>query len=358
MRRLDVEREDAPGPVRSAWLAQYREAALEPDRPIIDAHHHLFDHPGWRYLFEDYLADLDGSGHRVVASVFVQCFAMHRADGPEALRPAGETEFANGVAAMAASGRYGAGRVCAAIVGFADLATGARVEETLEAHLRAGGGRFRGVRQIAAWDSDPTLEAPFNARAAGLLDEPAFREGFARLGPLGLSFDAWLYSPQLGDLTRLARAFPDTTIVLDHLGTPPGVGPYAERRREVFDRWRTDIARLAESPNVVVKLGGMAQPANGDGWHERPTPPTSSELAERWRPHIETCLELFAPARCMFESNFPVDKMSCDYGVFWNACKRLTQGLDEQSKTALLAGTAARIYGLDLSETVTPATLQ
>ncbi|HXN44841.1 MAG TPA: amidohydrolase family protein, partial [Xanthobacteraceae bacterium] len=202
-------------PIREDWLAQWREEMLEPDLPIVDPHHHLWDRPGWRYLLEEFLADVN-SGHNILASVFVQCRSMYRREGPEQLRPLGETEFVNGVAAMSASGSYGAARICAGIVGHADLQLGARVEDLLEAHVRAGGGRFRGIRHISAWDADASIMNPSYRPPPGLLADRGFREGFALLAPLGLSFDAWLYHPQIDELAALAQKFPDTPIVLDH----------------------------------------------------------------------------------------------------------------------------------------------
>jgi L-fuconolactonase len=334
-------------PIRPDWLAQWQEEILEPDRPIVDPHHHLWDRPGWRYLLDELLEDLN-SGHRIVATVFLQCRSMHRADGPEALRPVGETEFVNGVAAMSASGGYGPTRVCAGIVGHADLSLGAAVQAVLEAHVRAGGGRFRGIRHISAWDADPSVLNPANPAPRGLLADPRFREGFARLAPLGLSFDAWLYHPQIDELADLAGAFGDTSIVLNHVGGPLALGSYAGRRDEVFADWSASIRRLAERPNVSVKLGGMGMRINGFDFHAGARPPSSEALAAAWRPYVETCLEHFGPARSMFESNFPVDKGSYGYAAYWNACKRLAAALSEKEKDELFRETAARVYRLEL----------
>lgn len=333
--------------VRDDWLARRSEPALEPALPIVDPHHHLWDREDWVYMLPDLLADT-GSGHNVVATVFVQCRAFHRADGPEEFRPVGETEFVNGVAAMSASGRYGPSRIAAGIVGTADLARGARIQDVLEAHLRAGGGRFRGIRHITAWDADPVLNNPAYAPPPGLLADRKFREGFARLAPLGLSFDAWLYHPQIDELAQLARASPETRIVLDHVGGPLAIGAYADKRETVFAEWAASIGMLAEQPNVFVKLGGLGMRINGYDFHEQTEPPASETLAAAWKPYIETCIEAFGPSRCMFESNFPVDKGSYSYGVFWNACKRLAAGATPSEKADLFAGTAARFYRLDL----------
>ncbi|WP_135468641.1 amidohydrolase family protein [Crenalkalicoccus roseus] len=333
-------------PVREEWLARRSEEAIEPALPIIDPHHHLWDRPGWRYLLPELLADLD-QGHNVVATVFVQCRAMHRAEGPEEFRPVGETEFANGIAAMSASGGYGPARVCAGIVGHADLMLGARVRAVLEAHIRAGGGRFRGIRHIAAWDPDPVVMNPAYQPPRDMLARREFREGFAALAPLGLSFDAWLYHPQIPELTALARAFPETPIVLDHLGGPLGIRGYAGRREEVFAAWKAAMAELATCPKVHVKLGGLGMRINGFGFEAAADPPSSDALVAAWKPWIETAIGLFGAERCMFESNFPVDKGSYGYGVFWNACKKLAAGASAGEKAALFHGTAARVYRLE-----------
>jgi L-fuconolactonase len=335
-------------PVRQEWLDRRAEPILEPELPIVDPHHHLWDRPGWRYLLDELLADTS-SGHNVVATVYVQARAMYRATGPEEMRPVGETEFINGVAAMSASGIYGKTRHCAGIVGHADLTLGSRVEPVLAAHIRAGGDRFRGIRHITAWDADASLRNPAYSPPRGLLGDKAFREGFAVLGRLGLSFDAWLYHPQIGELADLARAFPTTRIVLNHVGGPIGIGAYAGKRNEVFAVWSASIKTLAACPNACVKLGGLGMRMGGFGFHEQPEPPSSEALAAAWRPYVETCIAAFGASRCMFESNFPVDKGSYGYPVFWNACKLLAKGTSNTEKADLFAGTAARFYRLDMS---------
>jgi predicted TIM-barrel fold metal-dependent hydrolase len=334
-------------PVRAEWLARRHEPILDPALPIVDPHHHLWDRPGWRYMLAELLDDIN-SGHNIVATVFVQCFAMYRRDGRKEFRPVGETEFVNGVAAMSASGGYGPATLCAGIVGHADLRLGARVRDVLEAHLRAGGGRFRGIRHISAWDADPIFLNPSHMPPPGLLADAAFREGFACLAALDLSFDAWLYHPQIDELTALARAFPETRIVLDHVGGPLGIGVYAGRRDEIFTGWAAAIRRLAACRNVSVKLGGLGMRINGYDFHLQPEPPSSDALAAAWRPYIETCIEAFGPARSMFESNFPVDKGSYGYAVFWNACKKLAGGASSAEKADLFSGAATRFYRLDL----------
>jgi predicted TIM-barrel fold metal-dependent hydrolase len=247
---------------------------------------------------------------------------------------------------MSASGRYGAARACAGIVGFADLNLGAPVEAVLEAHLAVSGGRFRGIRHITAFDPSGAIRPSHTNPPPQLLGEARFREGFARLKGLGLSFDAWLYHPQIPELTELARAFPDQPIVLDHVGGPLGIGPYGGKRDEIFPQWRESIRALAQCPNVCIKLGGLGMKIIGYEFHKRTRPPDSQELADLWRPYIETCIEAFTPQRCMFESNFPVDKVSGSYHVCWNAFKRLASGASAREKAALFHDTAATFYRL------------
>jgi predicted TIM-barrel fold metal-dependent hydrolase len=332
-------------PVREAWLNRCKEPILDPMLPIIDPHHHLWDRPGWRYLLDDLLNDTN-SGHNILATVFIQARSMYRETGPVDLRPVGETEFVNGVAAMSASGIYGKTRICAGIVGHADLTLGKRVEPVLAAHMQAGGDRFRGIRHITAWDADSSVGNPAYVTSQYLLADEKFREGFVVLSRLGLSFDAWLFHPQIDELASLARAFPDARIVLNHVGGPIGIGAYAGQRQEVFARWAKSIKGLATCENVYVKLGGLGMRIGGFGFHERADPPSSETLADAWRPYIETCIEAFGSTRSMFESNFPVDKGSYGYAAFWNACKLLTKGASDAEKANLFSGTATRFYRL------------
>jgi len=334
--------------VRQDWLDRRQEPIREPDLPIVDAHHHLWDRPGWRYLLDELLADTN-TGHNIIATVFVQARAMVRAAGPPELRPVGETEFVNGVAAMSASGSYGKLRAGAGIFGHADLSLGSHVEPVLQAHIRAGGDRFRGIRHITAWDRDAAMANPAYNPPPGLLGDERFRQGFAVLDRLGLSFDAWLYHPQIGELIELARAFPETRIVLNHVGGPIGIGAYAGKHNEVFSGWVASIKALAGCANVCVKVGGLGMRMGGFGFHEMREPPSSDVLAAAWRPYVDTCIDAFGVSRSMFESNFPVDKGSYSYPVFWNACKLLAQGASNAEKTQLFAATAARFYRLDLA---------
>lgn len=331
--------------VRPDWLATTPEEALDPAQPIIDPHHHLWDRPGWRYLLDEMLADI-ASGHDIRATVLVQARAFHRADGPEELRPVGETQFAAGIAAMCESGTYGKVRVCQGIVGFADLTRGEAAGAVLDAHIAAGNGRFRGIRHIATWDPDPAMLNPAYRPAQDMLDSPGFRAGIAELGRRGLSFDAWLYFHQIPRLTALARAFPQVPMVLDHCGGILGIGRYEGRREEVFAAWQAHMRELAACPNVMVKLGGLGMRLPGFGFEARERAPSSAELAAAWRPWMEGCIEAFGASRCMFESNFPVDKGGYAYGVGWNAMKRIAAGASAAEKADLFWRSAARFYRL------------
>lgn len=343
------------------------EPILEPELAIIDPHHHLWDRraligqlPPPRHGFEHvlprtpiYLLDqLNGdmsAGHNVVATVFVECGVYYRAGGEAAFKPVGETEFVNGVAAMSASGQYGAARACAGIVGYADLAQGDAIARVLEAHISAGGGRFRGIRDRGAWDADPDVLGPLAGHAQeGAFARATFRAGFAHLGRLGLSFDAWVLEPQIPDVIDLARAFPEARIVLDHVGTPLNIGRYAGKRDERFATWRDNIRALAGCPNVMIKLGGLAMPFCGFPSLLSSPEVSSEQLANEWRPHIETCIEAFGPTRAMFESNFPVDAVTCSYATLWNAFKRITAGYSNDEKRALFSGSASTFYRLGI----------
>ena len=331
--------------VRQDWLDRRKEPVLEPGLPIVDPHHHLWIRPGSRYLVDDLLADTN-SGHNIVATVYVQAHSMYRDFGPVELRPVGETEFVNGVAAMFASGVLGRTRACSGIVGQADLTLGGRVEPVLVAHLRAGGDRFRGIRHITSWDADASINNPDYPSPPRLMGDRTFREGFALLGRFGLTFDAQLYHPQIDELANLAAAFPDVNIVLNHIGVPIGINAYRGKRDEVFSRWAGSIKALATRPNVYVKIGGLGMRYNGLGFNEQTEPPSSEMVAAKCRPYVETCIEAFGASRSMFESNFPVDKVSYSYQVFWNAAKLMAKGASSTEKADLFAGTAKRFYRL------------
>lgn len=331
-------------PELASWIAQYHEDALEPDLPIIDPHHHLWDDERGRYLLDEFTQEVASSGHRVVATVYAQFKAMYRADAPVAMHPVGEVEFANGLAAVSASGRYGATRVCEGIIGHADMLLGDDIQPVFDALVAAGNGRFRGVRHGAQWDDGVVAQGRTFPPRHMLLD-PRFRRAFARLAPSGLRFDAWIFYHQLPELMDLLRAFPETTVILDHMGGVLGLPPHGDRNA-VFAIWRGHIRELSRFPNLNVKLGGLGMPYTGWHYHLADKPPGSDRLAADWRPYVETCIEAFGAQRCMFESNFPMDKQSCGCGVLWNAFKRITAGCSARDKAALYHDTAVRVYEL------------
>ncbi len=326
------------------------EPALEPSAEIIDPHHHLWDRGGHHYLGDDYLADAAG-GHKVAATVYVECLSKYREDGPKPLRCVGETEFVAGITqgntkgSVTGNGHQSSIRLCAGIVARADLALGAAVEEVLDAHELAAQGRLRGIRYASAWDASPAIHSAYPTRP-GMLREAQVLAGARCLARRKLSLDAWLYFHQLDDVAALARKCADLVIVLDHCGGPIGLGPYAQQREAVFEQWRESLRGLCGFDNIVVKFGGLAMPLAGFAWHRAATPPSSSELAQAWQPYFDVCLELFGPRRCMFESNFPVDRSGCSYTILWNAFKRLAAPLSDDERAAFLSATAQRVYRL------------
>ena len=330
------------------WLATNQEPAFDPDQKIIDPHHHLWDGREDGRLLRYFLDQLleDTADLNVRQTVFIECGAMYRADGEEAMRPVGETEYVAGVSAQSASGIYGDMRACTGIVSHADLLLGAAVGDVLDAHMEMS-SRFRGIRHHASWDPSPDVP---NSR---IVDQPhiylneAYREGFAELGKRNLSFEGWLYHPQIPELTDLARTFPDTTIILNHLGGPLGIGPYAGRHDEVFAEWRETISELATCENVVAKVGGIQMVINGFGWHEQERAPSSDELLEANRRWYEHTIQVFGPDRCMFESNFPVDKASCSYTNMYNQFFKLVADYPQDEKDQMFHDTAQRVYRLD-----------
>ena len=334
--------------LQPAWLKTRLEEALEPDLPIVDAHHHLWDRAGG-YLLDELLADIGEpgdtvTGHNVVATVYLQCAYAYRSTGPASMRPVGETEFVADIARQAKQ-RGVKTQVCAGIVGFADLELGDAVDAVLHAHIDAADGRFRGVRHILA-RHDAFNASLLGPAPAGLMQRVNFRRGLARLQALGLSFDAWLFHTQLDELVDLAQALPSLPIVLNHVGGPLAVGPYTGKRDEVFLVWREAIKRLATCPNVSIKLGGLGMAIGGFDFHKQALPPSSEQLCAAWAPYMHAGIEAFGAQRCMFESNFPVDKAMCSYGVLWNAYKRIAAGASASEKAWLFSNSASTFYKL------------
>jgi len=332
-----------PVPGSPEWLDLIREPIIDPERPIVDPHHHLWRRGGNDYLLEDLWHDTE-SGHNVERTVFVECHACYREAGPEQLRAVGETEFVRELAE--ASARDPGKATIAAIVARADLCLGDAVEEVIAAHEEAAGGLFRGIRHSGARDPHPEALTIAGRAPEGLYGREDFRRGLKRLGELGFTYDTWHYHHQNPAFAELARAVPDTVMVLDHFGTPLGVGPYADQREEIFQRWREDIREIAACPNVVAKIGGLAMPDNGFGWDRAPAPPTSDEfVAAQARYYLHT-IDAFGPERCMFESNFPVDKRSLSYAVLYNGFKKMAARFTEPERDALFRTTATRVYRL------------
>ena len=327
-------------PMTQEWRDQVVEDVIDPQQRIVDPHHHLWP-PGsfFSYDFQDLWADTH-CGHAVERTVFVECFAAYRAEGPEHLRPTGETEFVVREARRDPSGLIGG------IVANADLTDREHLDEVLDVHTELGQGLFRGIRHSGARDPHPEALMIKGFAPEGLYADPAFRAGVARLGERGLTYDTFHFFHQNRAFAALARAVPDTLMVLDHFGTPLGVGPYADRRDEVFADWEASIADVARCDNVVAKLGGLATPDNGFGWHEAERPPTSDEFVEAQRRFYLHTIECFGPDRCMFESNFPVDRFSLSYLVLWNGLKKIAAPFSSSERDAMFFGTATRVYGL------------
>jgi L-fuconolactonase len=324
------------------------EQPIEPSLPIVDPHMHMWDlspAPGARRAMQGVALPamfeaIAQSGHSVTHTVFLECHAMYRLDGPPELRPVGEVEFANAIAAMGDSGNYGACRVAHRIVGSADPLLGEQIRPVLEAHLAAGGERFRGMRFATYFSEGGMFGRSCDPRNRGLMRDPRLRQTAHILAAMDLSLDVWCFHSQLDELIDLATALPDLTIILDHIGTPEKLGVYAGLEDEVRCEWFGKLVDLARRPNVVIKLGGLGMDLTGSGF-----PPASSEvLAARWRPYIEDCIEAFTPQRSMFESNFPPDSSAGSYGAVWNAFKRIAAGASADEKAALFSGTASRIY--------------
>jgi predicted TIM-barrel fold metal-dependent hydrolase len=330
------------------WLALTSEPPLEPDLPICDPHHHFWDRrleriPYQRYLLDELAADIS-SGHNVRSTVFIECRSMYRADGPAEMRPVGEVEFVQGLAAASASGAYGTARAAAAIIGHANLNLGDKVAPVLEALQAASPNRFRGIRHSVTWDPHPEVENTAAHKIEGQLASNQFRAGARVLARMGMTLEGWMYHPQLAELPAFAKAVPELTIVLNHVGGLLREGPYANRDGEVLANWRSGVAAAAACPNVVMKLGGLGMVRCGFDWHKRSKPIGSEELAAAMAPWLSYCIEKFTPARCMFESNFPVDKVSFSYNVMYNAFKRFSKGYSAGERAAMFHDTAARVY--------------
>ena len=332
-------------PGTEAWYAQVREDIIEPERPIIDPHHHLWFGGGIPdYLLKDLWNDTE-SGHKIVKTVFIECGVSYRETGPDYLKPVGETEFAADIAVQsAAAGATKA--VIAGIVSHTDLTSSDALEKVLEMHEAASKGLLRGIRHAGAHHPHPEEAFIAGRYAPGLFLDEAFQAGVRLLGRRSYTYESWHYHTQLRDFYTLAKAAPETTIILDHFGTPLGTKSFRDHREDIFQQWQADILKLAECPNVYAKLGGLSQPDNGFGWHEAAKPATSDELVAAQKRYYLYTIECFGVNRCMFESNFPVDKLSISYAVLWNAFKKMVADFSNDEKHMLFYGTAAKVYRL------------
>ena len=335
-------------PTGNEWLALTTEGTLEPEIPICDPHHHFWvqrpepvDYQ--QYLLPDLAADVN-SGHNVRSTVFIEVRCEYRADGPDEMKPVGEVEYVQTIADASAAGQHGQTKAAAAIIGHADLKLGEGVRPVLEAMKAASPNRFRGVRHSVGWDESPELA---NRDIKGALGTNGYRAGAKVLSDIGLILENSLYFHQASELADFAHALPDLPIVLNHIGGLVRVGPYANRDDEVLPAWRKGIEEMAKCPNIVLKLGGVGQTRFAYGWELREKPIGSEELAESLSPLMEHCIQQFGPDRCMFESNYPVDKISYSYNVLWNAFKRLSSGYSATERAAMFYGTAARVYNID-----------
>ncbi len=324
------------------WLSQVREDIIDPDREIVDPHHHLWPQVAMHYNLDQLWSDT-GAGHKVTQTVFMECGSAYRSAGPDHLKPVGETEF---VTAAAIRSREDPARATiAGLIAHADL-TRSDLDDCLDAHETAAQGLFRGIRHAGASDPQPDALTIPGLAPEGLYLHADFRRGVARLGERGLTYDTWHYHHQNLAFRDLAKAVPGTTMILDHFGTPLGVGRFEGQRDEIFAVWKDDVAAIAECPNVYAKIGGLAMPDNGFGWNTRDMPPSSDEFVDAQARYYSHMIDCFGPERCMFESNFPVDRLSISYEVLWNGLKKIAADYSEAEKDMLFTGTARRIYRL------------
>lgn len=331
------------------WLAQIQEDVLEPERPIIDPHHHLWKSRFDRdYLLPELWRDTD-SGHNIVKTMFMECRAFYYREGPEHLRPVGETEYIAKVAAESQANVDGKANI-AGIIAHADLRLAGesieKLQEVLDAHRDKSNGLFRGIRHSAARDKRPEDLFIVGSAPPYLHGKESFRQGIRELARQGLTYDTWHYHHQNLDFLDLARAVPECTMILDHFGTPLGIGIYSNSKDEIFEEWKQEIRQIAKCENVYAKLGGLAMPDNGYSWHKADCPPTSDEVIAAQKRYYLHAIDCFGPERCMFESNFPVDRLSLSYQVIWNVYKKLVADFSEEEKHAMFYGTAEKVYSL------------
>jgi len=314
---------------------------LEKELEICDAHHHIWDFPTSKYLADELLEDFV-SGHNVTSSVYMECGHAYDTSLPKHLASTGETKFIENFAEEILKRTNGDVAACKAIVSYTDLCLGSRTQESLEAHLAAS-NRFCGVRHATGWDADKNIRNAHTKPTEGLMLTKEFSNGIRALTKLNLSFDAWLYHPQILEFATLAKNHPNQIMVLDHVGGPLGIGRYAGARKLVYEQWKKNISLLATQENVYVKLGGLAMSITGMVNKRLPNIDTI-QLAALTAPYYLHVIDKFGAERCIFESNFPVDKVGVSYSTLWNSFKYITQSFSPSEKLALFKGTAEKIY--------------
>ena len=330
------------------WIAQIKEEIINPELPIIDPHHHLWNGDNqlagsFPYLIENLNEDTF-SGHNIVGTIFMECAQGYYLDGEEKYKPVGETEFV--INLIKDSEKLSKSTNIMGIIGFADLMLGHEVKDVLNTHLSKGEGLFRGIRHAAGWDKNNEIHNSHSNPIENIYHNKSFMKGAEELINLKLTFDAWHYHHQINDLSIFAKKYPELTIIHDHFGGPLGVGPYEGKKEEIFKKWKDDISLLSESKNVFAKLGGLAMPVNGWNFHKQNKPASSDQIVDMHHEYYLHTINCFGVERCMFESNFPVDRRSVSYHVIWNAFKKMVLGYSDEDKNKLFFKNAKDVYGV------------
>tara|TARA_B100001142_G_scaffold213228_1_gene211339 strand:+ start:1885 stop:2913 length:1029 start_codon:yes stop_codon:yes gene_type:complete len=330
------------------WLAQVKEEIINPELPIIDPHHHLWNGDNqlassFPYLIDN-LSEDTNSGHNIVGTIFMECAQGYYHEGEDKYKPIGETEYVMKVIKDSKKTSNSANII--GIISFADLMLGSEVKDVLNQHILIGEGLFKGIRHAAGWDQSNEIHNSHSNPIKNIYYDPSFRKGAEELIKLNLTFDAWHYHNQISDLSIFAKDYPELTIIHDHFGGPLGVGPYQGKKQEIFKKWKDDISQLSENKNVHSKLGGLAMPVNGWNFHKQDKPATSDQIIEMHYDYYLHAIECFGVDRCMFESNFPVDRRSISYHVLWNAFKKMVSNYSNEDKNKLFFQNAKDIYGV------------
>ena len=334
-------------PVRQEWLNQLIEDPILPNIPIIDPHHHLWDVGFGRYYIEELLEDINSSGHNILSTVYIMSSSntkIYSKDGLEEFKPLTEIEFATSEGKRADLIPNNRVKVNASIVGSVDLTYGNKLQPVLEKAVNISEGRLKGIRMLLASHTDPRISSGAVKSDLGLMLHPNFIDGAKCVQDANLSLDFWIYHTQLNEMEKIARALPDLTIILNHIGGPIHIGEYEGKQAATHREWRSAMMRLSRIPNINVKLGGLGMAVNGAKFHNSKFPPNSVQLSDIWKPWIYETIDMFGFDRCMFESNFPVDKGSCSYGALWNAFKIIAKDMSDDEINKLFSKNAAKIY--------------